>query len=288
MKSQAYKFSPAYREFILKILKSNSLKIVSSHESYITGLDDELESLKPNLNRRRTNKIFTDIHDSEALPHELGHAVDFWFGENQSLTKTVVIEDGKTLYDIFTQEFLEKKEQLYQIVMDEYRQIINSNINKDAFYILMSNIDLYRRLLKLPVNEENRKERKRIQKTLYQNGFVEVYYQTLTKKCYSILNKKYSPILDALSSQYDFDGLFLDHHEASYYKSSKYKAVYEFFANVFADKVTSNHVHFDNLIKYLPQSFKAFEKLFVIFYDHLQNNKRFTDVPVVKEIRYEL
>ena len=172
--------------------------------------------------------------------------------------------------------------------MNEYKQIINSNINKDAYDILINNIDLYRRLLKLPVTEENKKERKRIQKILYRNGFVEVYYQTLTKKCYSILNNKYSPILDSLSSQYDFDALFLDHHESSYYKSSKYKAVYEFFANVFAAKVTSQHTHFDNLIKHLPQSFSAFEKLFVIFYDHIQQNKRFNDVPVIKEIRHEL
>ena len=39
-------------------------------------------------------------------------------------------------------------------------------------------------------------------------------------------------------------------------------------------------------MKYLPKSFAAFEKLFNIFYEHIQNNKKFTDVNV-KEIMEE-
>ena len=126
-----------------------------------------------------------------------------------------------------------------------------------------------------------------LQKELYESGFVETYYLLFERKCYSILNTKYSPILDALSSKYDFKHLCLTHHETIYYKSSKLRPVYEFFANVFAAKVTSKHTHFDNLIKHLPKSFNAFEKLFVIFYDHIQNNKRFTDVKLKKGESYE-
>ena len=72
-----------------------------------------------------------------------------------------------------------------------------------------------------------------------------------------------------------------------WYKYSKNNAVYEFFANLFEAKVTSKHVQFDNLIKFLPKSFEAFEELFFIFYNHIQQNKRFTDVKTRKAIKYD-
>lgn len=166
--------------------------------------------------------------------------------------------------------------------MSEYKNIINSNINDKAYDIIISNIDKYRLLTDIPVNNKTRKVRKLIQKELYDSGFVETYYQLVTKNCYSILNSKYSPILDALSSSYDMSGLFLHYHENAYYQVNSKRPVQEFFANLFAAKVTSKHVYIDNLIKLLPKSFDAFEKLFVIFYDRIQNNKRFTDVKLKK------
>ena len=208
-----------------------------------------------------------------------------------SLTKTVLIDDNKTLYDIFTEEFESKYEELYELVMNEYKDIINSNIKESAYEILIKNMPLYRELNSIKINlrdKETTSKRRKIQKQLYKSEFVEVYYKLIEKKCYQILNTKYSPILDALSSKYDFEGLCLSHHKNDYYKHSKYNAVYEFFANAFEAKVTSKHCEFDNLIKHLPKSFNAFERLFVIFYDHIQNNKRFTDVELKKESeRYE-
>ena len=59
------------------------------------------------------------------------------------------------------------------------------------------------------------------------------------------------------------------------------KCAEEFFANVFEAKVTSKHQQFDSLMKFLPKTFNAFEELFAIVYDHIQNNKRFTDVKIV-------
>ncbi len=291
LEKQAYYFSPAYRDFILKVLNNNSLKIKNLYKSgSIESIDYENDN-KDKLTKRKKNQIYTDISDKDTLPHELGHAVDFWFGREKALSTLVLIEEDKTLYDVFTEEFENKYQELFKLVMNEYKEIINSNINNNAYDILIDNMPKYKELRSLDINEKDKElilKRKKLQSELYKSGFVETYYLLLKKKCFSILNTKYSPILDALSSKYDFEYLCLDHHESVYYKCSKYRPVYEFFANVFAAKVTSKHLHFDNLIKLLPKSFNAFEKLFVIFYDHLQNNKRFNDVKLKKGVSNEL
>ena len=273
-RKQALFFSPAYRDFILKMISSSSLKIKQRYKSGSYRIDRNNEY---SLTKRGKGVVFTDVYDKETLPHELGHAADFWFGE-LSLTNNVLIEGDKTLHDIFLEEFQENKDKLYQLVMDEYKSIVTNTISPNAWDILESNLDLYNRLFDCWHPEV----RKKIQQRLYENGFVDTFYQVVTKKCYSILNKKYSPILDAISSQYDIGSLRLLHHPISYYKGKSTALSEEFFANVFASKVTGNNTHFDHLIKLLPKSFNAFEKLFVIFYDHIQNNKRFNDVPIKK------
>ena len=100
------------------------------------------------------------------------------------------------------------------------------------------------------------------------------------RKCYQILNDKYSPILDALSSKYDFDGLNLSYHDKEYYEASRLRPTYEFFANAFGAKVSGKYQHIEHLNKLLPKSFEAFEELFDIAYQHIINNKRFTDIAI--------
>ena len=285
LRKQAEYFSPAYRDLIYKVISNSALKITDCYKNgYIENIDEDLET-KTKLTKRGKNKIYVDLSDVNALPHELGHAVDFWFGEKMSLSKSVLIENDKTLYDIFTEEFESNYMTIYKLVMNEYKSIINSNIKENAYDILIENMPKYRELNLIKIDLEDKEvtsRRRKIQKELYESGFVEVYYQIFEKKCYQILNTKYAPILDALSSRFDFEGLCLFHHRNDYFKNSKFNAVYEFFANVFEAKVTSRHCEFDNLIQYLPRSFNAFERLFVCFYDHTQNNKTFTDVKLKK------
>ena len=278
---QARYFSPAYRDFILKIIKNGSLKIVPTYDQ---GFFMDLGGFEANtsLSKRRKICVVTNISNPDTLGHELGHAVDMWFGSRTALSSHVLLEGDKTLNDIFLEEFESKHDELYELVMKEYQNIIASNINKHAYQILMANFDKYRELMEME-NKKLIKHRKRLQKELYECGFVEVYYQLITKKCHAILNQKYGPILDALSAKYNFSYFYLLHHDQEYYQLCKNRLVQEFFANLFAAKVTGKHVYIDNLIKYLPRSFNAFEKLFVIIYDHLQNNKRFTDVKI-KEV----
>ena len=283
---QVKSFSPIYRDFIYKIINNKSLKIADAYnDGAIVSDADKDNKIRTKLTKKRKNKIYTDIRNVDILPHELGHAVDFWFGKTLSLTKTVLIENNQTLYEIFTQEFESKYQDLYQLVINEYKDIINSSISENAFNILITNLPKYRELKSIKVNLKDKEvtsKRRKLQQELYDSSFVEIYYQLHEKKCYQTLNTKYCPILDALSSKYDLSYLCLVHHKNDYYKISKYLPVYEFFANVFGAEVTSKHCEFENLIKYLPKSFSAFEKLFAIVYDHIQNNKKFTDIPLKK------
>ena len=273
---QAQHFSPFYRDFILKIIKNNSLKIKSSYQGSYTPM--EFTSPTGKLQKRGKGLIEANTDDLDMLPHELGHAVDYWFGR-QTLTNNVILSNGKTLREIFDAEFDKKFEDILESIMDEFAFILNKNIQEDAYDILFLNMGIYRKLMEC----KDPLERRELQKKLYKSGFVEVYYQLYTKKYYKIIQEKYGPVIDALSSRVNLMNFFLAGHTISYYKQDKCIAVEEFFANVFAEKVTSEHVVFKELKRLLPESFAAFEELFYFFYDRIQNNKRFTDVTIRTE-----
>ena len=264
--------SPAYRDFVNKLLSNCKLKIYRYASDGVCNptAGGNIYS----LSKRAKNEIKFGFEDYRIFAHEIGHSVDFLFGYIRPLSSSVVIYDDKTLFDVFNEEFSLKHKELYEFVMNEYRNSIDSNIYKGAFDIFINNMPTYLSLRK----EKDHKVRKRIQKKLYECGFVEVYYQINTKKCFKVLEQNYVAILDALSSKYDTQCLKLVGHSLEYYKFSKEMPTQEFFANVFADKITGNHNRYDHLIELMPQSFDAFEKLFVVIYDRIQNNKRFTDL----------
>lgn len=279
---QALHFSPGYRDFIYKIIANNSLKITSSYQS--GEIQPEYQGdPERKLNKRQKSYILTDINNPSTLPHELGHAVDFWFGYNKALTRSVIIENDQTIYDISKEEFDNKYPDIYRYIMNEYKEIVTQKVDDKAFDIMMSNIDLYRELGHYPVhsNESHiKRHRREIHQKLEEEGFVEAYYQILIKDCAKPINEKYSPILDVLSSKYDLSDLFLDHHSFDYYYSNHYRPIQELFAGLFAAKVCSSYSYLDSVKTILPKTFNAFERLFVMFYDHIQNNKRFTDVKI--------
>ena len=285
IEKQSQFFSASYRDFVLKIISNNSLKILfDGIGGYLEHPDEDFDTQsKPT--KKSKNKIVVDIHDADILPHELGHAVDMWCGEKFALSKTVIIKDNKTLYDILSEEFESKHQELYELVINEYKNIIDSELGSGSYQIIKNNMGKYLELHTIHIyhkDEVGTLKRRNLQKELYKSNFVELYYQLYIKKCNEKLNVKYSPILDALSSTYDLNGWMLDHHEKGYYRSKKCRLVYEFFANVFAAKITSNFDALKSLIKLLPNSFDAFEKLFVIAYDHIQNNLKFSDINFIK------
>ena len=285
---QASHFAPKYRDFIIKVLSNESLKISHEiNEAYITPMEIGLESF--NFARKHKNSITTDIYDPTNLPHELGHAVDFWFGIHQSLTNHVILSSEKTLREIFDQELESKREEILQTVMKEYKIVIDTNVPDLVSDIIMDNISLYlelRNLKENPRDKEVTKKRKIIQNQLYRSGFVDAYYRLhhMNKRFFSDFMERYYSVLDALSSKYDLKVFFLQYHTLSYYESSRTRPVQEFFANVFNAKVTAKDIEYEGLIKFFPQSLAAFEELFAIFYDHIQHNKPFTSVRTRKDI----
>ena len=271
---QAIHISPAYRDFVNKLLSSSTLSI----KPYTGGYCSVVEcGERNNFSKRRKVKICVDFTDPDCFTHELGHYCDFLFGGVCSFSSNIVVMDGKTLDEIFTEEFNEKEPELYKTVMGAYARNIDSNIYKGAYDIFTKYFPLYRKLSILITPEQRRK----VHKELYESGFVEIYYQLVNKKCYSVVEQKYAPIMDALSSKHDITNLYLRGHSIEYYKINKELLVQEFFAHAFSDKVTANHTRFDSLIKLMPKSFNAFERLFVLIYDHIMNNKRFTDMPIL-------
>ena len=271
---QAIHISPAYRDFVNKLLSNSALSIAPYSGGSCHVVDHgELN----NYSKRRKVRIYVNFHEPDTFAHELGHATDFLFGDLCSFSSNIVVDNGKTLDEIFNEEFNEKEPLLYEEVMGAYARNIDSNIYKGAYGIFNKYLPLYNKL----GDTKDRKERKAIHKELYESGFVEIYYQLIKKKCFDIVEQKYCPIMDALSSKHDITNLYLKGHSLDYYSLNKRLLVQEFFAHAFADKVTANHTRFDSLIKLMPKSFNAFERLFVLIYDHIMNNKRFTDMPVL-------
>jgi len=273
IRKMAKEVSPAYRDFVNKVLSNGKLKIKPTARGYCLPNF----ACSSNLSKRMETTIYIDYCDGRTFLHELGHSIDFLFGLPRALSCNVIVQDGKTLREIFDEEFKEHHQELREFIMNEYRSNINSNIHAGAYDIFINNMPKYLELCKC----EDKKQRKKLQDELYKCGFVEVYYQIATKNCFSILNKKYIAILDALSAIYPIDGLFLLGHEKEYYELDEKHPVYEFFANVCADKLLGNQYRYDQLIKLMPKSFNAFERLFVLIYDHIQNNKRFTNLSLI-------
>ncbi len=284
LRKQVLYFSPKYRDFIYKIISNRSLNIVERYsDGYIIPIGEPIET--QNLKRKQRNKIYTNIRQVDTLPHELGHAVDLWFGLSQALTSNLVLSNQKTLQEILDEELEINAHFIYLAIMNEYQSVIASTINPQAYETFIHNIHLYNELKTTPINFDNKEitmRRKYIQKKLYESGFVDVYYQLHQKNYLSIMNQKYLPILDALSSKYDFSALLLSHHTLEYYRQSKTRPALEFFANLFNLKVTSNRYTLECSRTFLPQSFLAFEELFQVFYDYLIHHKKLNTIQLRK------
>lgn len=279
IRKMAIQVSPSYRDFVNKVLSNTKLKVTYSGQGYCLPSYDFSE----NMSKRMKTQIAFDYCESRTFLHELSHSIDFLFGRPRSLSCNVIVQDGKTLRDIFDEEFKQHHKELREFIMNEYRSNIDSNIHAGAYDIFINNMPKYLTLCKC----QDKKQRKALQDELYKCGFVEVYYQIATKSCFKILNQKYLAILDALSAIYPIDGLFLLGHEKGYYQIDAERPVYEFFANVCADKLMGNQYRYDQLIKLMPKSFNAFERLFVLIYDNIQNNKRFTNLPLIPYVEPE-
>ena len=282
----AANITPSYRSFIHKIINNCSLKIVAGSHSFLTSYEEDTE--QNGLEKRQKNYLSFDVDNLGAFAHELGHSVDFLFGRSQPLSRKIVLSSGGTLCEVFEKEFESVHENVFKEVMEIYKSLLNSKINKTAFDIIINNLERFRDLRNKGFLPEAQEFRKKLQTELYKSGFVETFYELYTNDYPKTINEGYSTVIDALSSKYDLSYLGLCHHEIEYYRSDPgTKQVQEFFANLFSAKVTSNQAQLDNTAKYFPRSFEAFEELFSIIFNHIEQNKRFTDVKIRKGEKHD-
>ena len=272
-----------YLPFISKIVSNNSLEfyLYNRPDVFIRSNEKIDEELTFSKGQKKT--IYYCSYFEKGLIHELGHAVDFWFSIEKALTKTIIVLNNKTFSEIFVEEFNQNYEKILEHILNEYKKIIEKNLNKKCFEILSLNFYKYQKLKSLKCNKRNKNvlfQRKLIHKDLYKSGFVEAYYEVVTKKLYKVMNDRFSPLLDALSSKYDFKESFLDHHELDYYKEDKYNSTYEMFANLFVSKTTYSKTDYEFLNKLLPKTNEAFSKLFDILYSKIMKNESFDDCEI--------
>ncbi len=302
--SAVHSILPKYHDFILKIIDRCSKK------NFDNGSDKHIDSEKTReeivenmisfMNNEGDYKCFNDymsamskerkvelfnrdnfnfsinlLEQHKGLLYEVGDALNNLDTQKNALTKTLKIENNKTLYDIFTEEFDSKCQDIYE---DIYKEITTNVMDKNEYDVLVKNIKLYRELAGIEIDSKNEaitNQRKEIQKKLYKCGFVENFYKLITSKSFRSLNDKYLPILDALCSKYDdLVGFNMVNQKSVSHKVNKMLPVRSFFRYLFAAKVTSN-TYYDDLKELLPKSFVGFEKLFNISYDYIQNDKEF-------------
>ena len=263
---QAEAFSPFYRDFIETIIRSSALRIKQGKEGYIKSESNP----GINANKRASNLIVADVTDIDTLPHELGHALDFWYGLGRALTSTVILEDGKTFHDILTGELSRTKKRLERELKDLYRTTVDKALGEKASETILGQIDLYRKL-GFTFDESSRQA---IHRQLWETGFAELFYSLFTKQVTKEIGWVYSPLWDLLSAVIRLDNLGLPHHDYDYYLLSRTLVSEECFANLFHAEVCSIYEQMDHFKSYFPQTYAAFQKLFSFGYEGIMHHQR--------------
>ena len=269
-----------YLPFLSKFIESAPIVPKNVFYDGYVHMDVTIEAAHSGAELVRKGTTLTAF-DATTFAHEIGHAVDGYFGWNNTFSHEVLLHDSRTLCETLVEELDQSGEAIYQRIISEYKEAIASALGQEAVDILWEHKGLYGELRSIPVNLEDRyttAERQSIQDQLYECGFVETLYQVYQGGYFAEINRKYSPILDALSSRHDFSGQLLSHHKYDYYQEDPENVGMEFFANLFAMKVQDDGTIESMLKVYLPASLAAFEELFSLIMDHILGDKPFDDV----------
>ncbi len=269
--------SPFYRELIFRIISCNSVKLRfdAPGDSSCTSRSTHREKF---FVKRADIEVLSSF-DPDTFCHELGHAVDAFYGSDQSLTCVMEIEPGRTLFDIFAEEFHSHQKEIYNYVIDYYWKLSERRIGKPATDIIRRYYPFYE-LLFLKKNEGVSQEefaaaRRRVHKTLDRVGFVNAYCRFYEAGVIGSTNAFFGPIIDALSSLYDISALRLAGHYGDYYSCAPL-TVKEFFANLFATELLSDRKVEEYLLRFFPHSVDGFQKLFDQVYNHFVNGEKYS------------
>lgn len=217
-----------------------------------------------------------------------------------AMSNSFVLSNGMTLDDTIKKEIKETGQKIYEDLMGEYDKIVSSIITQEELDVYNSYDSLKEQYMELKKRVRKRSPYLFIRdKNYYNNDDVNIMvnYLDLSKfkdknealnvlkqvksleekvygnKEYSIIvNKIYkselyikfindnSIVLDALGRKYNLKNK-VPTHTVGYYKKSGTLGS-EFFANCFAQKMLNEEAGY--VIKYLPNSYKAFLELFDI------------------------
>ena len=270
--------SPIYREFVYRIISCNSIKLDMGPGG--SGLcETEYNGLTKLFSKRASIKIHSDF-SSSTFCHELGHAVDDFYGCDQALSIELEIEPGKTLFDIYTEEFLDHHIGIYDCVIDYYWDLSEKRIGKERTDLIRRHLPLYELLFK------NKKEdisdeaflaaRKRIHKNLDRLGFVDAYCRFYEAGIHESTQQFFGPINDSLSSLYDIGILRLRGHHRNYYSGSfPVLTVSEVFANLFRTELLIQRNVENVLLRFFPRTIAGFQKIFEMAYKHFMEGVKY-------------
>ena len=271
--------SPFYRELIFRIISCNSIKL----RLHYAETDSHCESkgtYREKLYSKRADILVFSSFSPETFCHEIGHAVDSFYGNEQRLAETMEIEPGRTFFKIYTEEFLDHKNEIYDYVIGWYWNLSERRIGKRPTDIIRRYLPLYQ-LLFQPKNkgvsrEEFASARRSVHKTLDRVDFVDAYCRLYEARVSESTEAYFGPIIDSLTSLYDGIGeLRLRGHYQDYYQYAP-QTVSEFFANLFSAELLSDREVEGYLLRFFPRSMDAFQKLFDQVYHHFVNGKKYS------------
>lgn len=271
--------SPFYRELIFRIISCNSIKL----RLHYAEIDSRCESEGTYREKLYSKRADIEVHssfDPDTFCHELGHAVDSFYGSEQRLTETMEIEPGRTFFKFYTEEFLDHKKEIYDYVIGWYWNLSEQRIGKRPTDIIRRYLPLYQLLFR-PKNkgvsqEEFASARRSVHKALDRVDFVDAYCRLYEARVSESTQAYFGPITDSLTSLYDGIGeLGLRGHYQDYYQYAP-RTVSEFFANLFATELLSDRKVEEYLLRFFPRSMEAFQKLFGQVYNHFVSGEKFT------------
>lgn len=274
------KLDGKYVDLIRSIIYANDVLFSADRGSHCVQEEDANGVLR--------TKVFARMNEDETRTfyHELGHAGAYCFQEDRELSYYLVgIPDsnGKTLEDVLRQELNANKAKIKEQILEAHKKAVAPTFGQEDYLSIAENASFLKEYNKLArkvgaiggfyipslskkvseKDQENREKFLQMQDEISSRGVVANKTRLQNSPEHNAFIKDNVVVLDVLSSVYDMAQPYgLEVHSKSYYKQASENLILEFWANLFAIKVTGRDDLMFKAKTYLPESCKAFEELF--------------------------
>lgn len=290
------------RNLLKQILERKEIKfLVSGYESAHSSVYCPYD-LDDNHNPNAKAYVYlTSLIRSGTFYHELGHATKTSITKPSRIKYNRVEELFNAFHKMACEELDEKKEFIYQSVMDEFHHLLNGIVSKKQLEKIQKYLSLHQELYKLNQELPNRnypwaikdfmkennisqewlekkyKRKDEIMAFLTKYGYVDAFLEIRASNSAEQFNKIYYPIIDALSVHYDIGLLGFCYHPRRYYEN-KSSISDEMFANLFEAKMLGQDMTLENFKGFLPKTYALFEKAFQIIKDYYSYDLGITSI----------